>query len=403
MNRPRVVVTGMGGLCCLGGNAAEIWQAMRAGRCGIGHFDIPHMDELKTKLGGQILELPEHDFDKRKAMSLSRFGLLSALATREALRHARLDAAEHPDLRIGAVIGVGVYGGDAVEKGYRDLFLEGRHRADVLSVPRAMPSSAAAHASMLFGLRGPVFGVTSACSSANQALASALDLLRAGRADAVVAGGTDAPLVYGVMKGWEAMRVVAKTACRPFSADREGLIVGEGAASFVLETLEGAQRRGAPSWPSSPAPASPPTRPTSFRRRWRDRSPRSAIVSPMPDCHRAMSTTSTPTEPGRSPTTAPRPWRSAPCSAVMPNSLSVSSTKSMHAHCLGASGALEAIACVMAIREGVVPPTVNYTTPDPECDLDVTPNVARQRPVSVALSNSFAFGGANATLAFKAV
>lgn len=402
MTRPRVVVTGIGGLCCLGRNVDEIWQSMQAGRCGIGPLTIPDKDDLKTEIAGEIKELPPHEFDRRKLTSTGRIGLLAALAAAEALKQAGLSAEDRPPMRIGAVTGVGVYGGDAVEAAYRAIFLNHKKRTDIFTVPKAMPSTAAVHTSMIHGLTGPVFGVTSACSSSNHAFLSALDLLRAGRADAIVAGGSDAPLSYGVVKAWESMRILAKTGCRPFSADREGLVLGDGAGALVLETLESAQKRGAPILAEllgagMSADASDIVAPTL-------EGPVTAIRECLADSGLDISDIDYINAHGTA-TLGNDRTETAAIREVFgkhADGISVSSTKSMHAHCLGASGALEAIACINAIRDGVIPPTVNYTEPDPECDLDITPNEARKRDVSVAVSNSFAFGGANAVVAFRA-
>jgi nodulation protein E len=375
---------------------------MRRGVCGIGPLTIPDKHDLKTDIAGEIAELPEHDFDKRKIMSTGRFGLLAALAASEALGQAGLSGETRPDMCIGTVIGVGVYGGDGVEKAYRDIFWHGKKRTDIFTVPKAMPSSPAVHVSMIHGLKGPVFGVTSACASGNHAIATALDMLRLGRADAIVAGGADAPLSYGVVKAWEAMRILAKTGCRPFSADREGLVLGDGAGALVLETLESAERRGATILAElvgagMSADASDIVAPTL-------EGPVTAIRNCLADAGLDISEVDYINAHGTATMgndkTETRAIREV--FGAHADKLSVSSTKSMHAHCLGASSAIEALACIHAIRDGIVPPTVNYTEPDPECDLDVTPNVARERPVSVALSNAFAFGGANAVVAFKA-
>lgn len=401
MEKRRVVVTGMGGVCSLGRNSAEIWDAMRSGRCGIGELTIPDKDDLKVSIAGQIAELPEHSLDRRQLATMGRFGLLAVLAAGEALEQAGLGDRENRTGRIGAVIGTGVYGGDAVEESYRSVFREGKKRTDIFTVPKAMPASPSIQASMVHGLTGPVFGVSSACSSSNHAIAMALDMLRAGRADVMVAGGSEAPLSYGVLKAWESMRILAKTGCRPFSADREGLVLGDGSGVLVMETEEHAKRRGATilaevAGAGLSADAGDIVSPTV-------EGPSAAILDCLRDAGLAPADIAYINAHGTATSANDRVETQAirQVFGVHADKLSVSSTKSMHAHCLGASGGLEAIACVNAIRHGIVPPTVNYTGPDPDCDLDVTPNTARERQVDAALSNAFAFGGANAVIAFK--
>ncbi len=397
----RVVVTGMGGVSALGKNAPEIWQSMRAGKCGITPLDIPDKRDLKVAMAAQIEELPEHTLDRRQTVTMGRFALLATLAAGEALAQAGLDPSAANPERIGAVIGTGVYGGDAMETAYSAIFLEHKKRTEIFTVPKAMPSSPAVHVSMIHGLKGPVFGVTSACSSSNHAFSSALDLLRLGRADAMVVGGTDAPLSYGTMKAWESMRILAKGTCRPFSKDRDGLVLGDGAGVLVLERLDHAKKRGATilaelAGSGMSGDAGDIVAPTL-------EGPVSAIRACLADAGLNPEDVDYVNAHGTA-TAGNDKTETAAIRTVFgghADALSLSSTKSMHGHCLGASGALEAIACLGAIREGIVPPTVNYTEPDPECDLDVTPNVPRERTVNVVISNSFAFGGANAVLAFK--
>jgi nodulation protein E len=402
MSRTRIVVTGMGGICSLGRNAGEIWQAMQAGKCGIGPLTIPDKDDLKVGIAGEIAELPDHELDKRQLMTMGRFALLAVLSAGEALAQAGLSAGNRPGMNIGAIIGAGVYGGDAMEKAYRDVFRDGKKRAEIFTVPKAMPASPSVQTSMVHGLKGPVLGVTSACSSSNHAIATACDMLRLGRADAIVAGGAEAPLSYGVLKAWESMRILAKTGCRPFSADREGLVLGDGAGTIVLETAESAERRGATilaevAGSGLSADAGDIVSPSV-------EGPAAAMRACLSDAGLAPDDIDYINAHGTA-TQANDKIETEAIRSVFgshADRLSVSSTKSMHAHCLGASGALEAIACINAIRNDLVPPTVNYTEPDPECDLDVTPNEARKRDVSVVMSNAFAFGGANAVIAFKA-
>src|SRR5918994_2863924 len=403
MQRQRIVITGIGGLCSLGVSAPEIWDSMRAGRPGIGAITTAPLYELKVRIGAEIKSLPENDLDRKRTVTMDRFSLLAALAAGEAIRNAQLDVDEANTTRIGAVVGTGIYGADTAEVNYRAVLLEGRSRAEIFTVPKIMPGAPAGQVSMVYGLRGPVFGVTSACASSNHAFASAADQLRLGRADVMIAGGTDAPLVYGVLKGWEALRALARETCRPFSADRDGLVIGEGAGMAVLETWEHAMARGAPilaefAGAGMSGDATDIVAPTV-------EGPVSAMRACLADAGLTPEEIDYINAHGTG-TKANDQIETAAIRRVFgahADRLSVSSTKSMHAHCMGASGALEMIACVMAIREGVIPPTANYREPDPDCDLDVMPNVARQRKVRVAVSNGFAFGGTNAVVAFKAM
>lgn len=394
-----IVITGLGGVCSLGKDANEIWTSMKAGVCGITPLDIPTSVELKTAIAAQIKELPAHTIHRRHMATMSQFGLLAVLAANEALADAGLDASTIDPLRTGVVIGTGVYGGDVVDEAYRDVLIRGKKRTEIFAVPKAMPSSPAVHISMIHGLKGPVFGVTSACASANNAFASALDLLRAGRADVIVAGGTDAPLNFGVIKGWEGMRILAKTGCRPFSADREGLVLGDGAGVAIMERMSHAKARGATiiavvAGAGLGADAGDIVSPdvdgaTSAMRQCLADADLSPTDVDYINAHGTATMGNDKTE-----TQAIRALFGSHA-----DSLAVSSTKSMHGHCLGASGALELIACCGALREGILPPTINLTVPDPECDLDYVPGNARESRVRAVLSNSFAFGGSNAVIA----
>ncbi|MET3791997.1 beta-ketoacyl-[acyl-carrier-protein] synthase family protein [Aquamicrobium terrae] len=401
--RKRVVITGMGGLCGLGTDAATIWGEMRAGRPAIGPISNPAIHDVKVATGCEIRQLPEHGIDRKQLVAMDRFSLLAVIAAREAVRQAGLVIDETNTQRIGATVGVGVCGWEVIEENYRAILLEGKSRAGIFSVPRAMPGAPAGQVSMHLGLRGPVFGVTSACSSANHAIASAVDQIRLGRADVMLTGGSDAPMVWGILKGWEALRVLSPDTCRPFSADRQGLVLGEGAGMVVLESYEHASGRGADILAEIvgtglSGDASDIVAPTV-------EGPQGAMRACLADAGLEPQDIDYLNAHGTG-TKANDQIETAAIKRVFGEhayKLSVSSTKSMHAHCLGASGALELIACVMAIREGIVPPTANYREPDPDCDLDVTPNVARERKVRAAISNAFAFGGTNAVLAFKAV
>jgi nodulation protein E len=399
--RKRVVITGIGGICGLGTNAATIWEEMRAGRSAIGPIVNTALHDLKVRVGCEIKTLPDHGIDRKQLVSMDRFSLLATIAAREAMQQAGLTSNETNTYQMGAIVGVGVCGWEAIEENYRALLTEGRNRAGIFTVPKVMPGAAAGHVSMNLGLRGPVFGITSACSSSNHAIASAVDQIRLGRADVMVTGGTDAPLIWGILKGWEALRVLAPDTCRPFSADRQGLVLGEGAGMAVLESYEHAMARGATilaevAGAGLSADAADIVAPTV-------EGPESAMRACLADAGLNAEDVDYLNAHGTG-TKANDLIETAAIKRVFgghAQKLSISSTKSMHAHCLGASGALEMIACVMAIREGIVPPTANFREVDPGCDLDITPNVARERTVRAAISNGFAFGGTNAVLAFK--
>ncbi len=401
--RTRVVITGIGGICGLGTDATSIWNEMKAGRPAIGQVVSADLHQLKVQVGSEIKTLPEHGLERKRLVTLDRFSLLAIIAATEAMQQSGLIVGAENTYRIGTTVGVGVCGWETVEENYRALLLNGRSRADIFSVPKVMPGAAAGQISMQFGLRGPVFGVTSACASANHAIASAVDQIRLGRADVMLAGGSDAPLVWGIMKAWEALRVLSPDTCRPFSADRQGLVMGEGAGMAVLESYEHAMARGATilgeiAGVGISADASDIVAPTV-------EGPEAAMRFCLADAGFNPEDVDYLNAHGTG-TKANDQIETAAIKRAFGDhayKLSVSSTKSMHGHALGASGALEMIACIMAIRDGIVPPTANYREADPDCDLDITPNVAKERPVRTALSNAFAFGGTNAVLAFKAV
>jgi nodulation protein E len=281
------------------------------------------------------------------------------------------------------------------------LYQRGRGRVHPLTIPKVMANAGAGHISMEFGITGPAFTVSTACSSANHAIGQAFQMIRSGAAEAAITGGAEAPFSLGLLKAWEAMRVISPDTCRPFSKNRLGMILGEGAGMLVLEPLEAARSRGAKIYgevvgfgmsadahhltaPSAQGAAS------AMRRALSD-----AAIEPQQidyiNAHGTGTAANDPTE-----TRAIREVFGAHA-----DRLAVSSTKSMHGHGLGAAGALEAIATFLALREGFLPPTANYAEPDPECDLDYVPNESRPAQVEWALSNSFAFGGLNAVLAFR--
>ncbi|MCF6321953.1 MAG: beta-ketoacyl-[acyl-carrier-protein] synthase family protein [Rhizobiaceae bacterium] len=401
MSRQRVVITGLGGLCGLGSSAGEIWREMKNGTNGVTKITNETLQELKIKTAGQVAEIPDIGLESKATITMDRFSRLAVNAAHEAFSQAGRAVTQSNATRIGAVIGTAICGAEAIEEGYQMLLVKGKRRTSVFTVPRIMPGAPAGQVSMVLGLQGPVFGVTSACSSANHAFISAIDQLRCGRADVMLAGGTEAPLTYGSLRAWESLRVLTKDLCRPFSANRDGLVLGEGAGVAVLETLEHATARGAEilcelAGGGMSADAGDIVSPTL-------EGPVRAIKSCLADAQLNPQDVDYINAHG----TATRANDKTESDAIklvfaqQAYKIPVSSTKSMHAHCLGASGALEMIAGVNAIRENIVPPTINYDERDGECDLDYTPNQAKEHRIDVVISNSFAFGGTNAVIALK--
>jgi nodulation protein E len=397
----QIVVTGAGCVSALGHSVEAFWSALRDGRCGLGKLDESASSDLKVSMVGAIpAPDPRQMLDARRLPMMDRFSVLAIVAVKQALAQSGLPL-EHVGHRIGCVVGVGVAGGEAIEDMYRKIFLEGAKRANVFTVPRVMPSAPASQISMAYGIRGPVFTVSSACASSNHAVATTVWLLRNGVFDAAIVGGTEAPLTYGILKAWEALRVMAPDTCRPFDRHRKGLVLAEGAGMVVLERADHAKGRGAEilaqiAGVGMSADAADLVAPTL-------EGPAAAIRACLADANLSVDVIDYINTHGTG-TVANDITEIKVIKTVFGEDarrLSISSTKSMHGHALGASGSLELVAVIEAIRRGIVPPTINIEELDPECDLDVTPGYARERPIRAAVSNAFAFGGTNAVIAMK--
>ncbi|UJJ59079.1 beta-ketoacyl-[acyl-carrier-protein] synthase family protein [Rhodanobacter denitrificans] len=399
----RVVITGMGAISPLGVGAAALWQGLREGRSAIGPLRHPDAERLRVKVAAQVPESfdPAAHIDERTLPLLDRTSEFALHAAREAVAQSGVDFAGGLGLRTAVIVGTGVGGETTQDEQSRRLYAENAQRAHPLTIVRLMTNASASQISIAYGLHGPTYAVASACASANHAIIQAAQMIRYGMADAAVTGGTEACLTYGALRAWEAMRVVADDTCRPFSANRRGLVLGEGAGIFVLESLEHAQARGATilaelAGTGMSADASDIVMPsaegaaTAMRLALAE-----AELNPQDvDYINAHGTGTQAND-----VTETRAIRLA--FGAYADRLAVSSTKSMHGHALGASGALELVAAIGALRDSVVPPTANLDQVDPACDLDYVPNVAREMPVRAVLSNSFAFGGLNAVLALK--
>lgn len=395
----RVVITGQGAISSLGRSAPETMDAMREGRCGIGPLEFQDVERLSIRIGGQIRDYQATDhFERQEIVLFDRFTQFAMIAAREAIAQSGLDLSEELSNRSGVILGTAGGGLQTQDENYRSVYEEGKNRVHPFVVPRLMNNAAASHVSMAFDLRGPSYTVATACASSNHAIGQAFNMVRSGMADVMVTGGSESMLCFGGIKAWEGLRVMSKDGCRPFSATRNGMVQGEGAAVFVLEDRERAMARGATILAEISGFAMS--------------SDASDIVMPNQDgAMRAMRGALA--DAGISPDTvgyinAHGTGTAAndrtECAAVREvfgahaDKLMMSSTKSMHGHLIGGTGAVELLACVMALRDGVIAPTIGYEKPDPQCDIDVVPNVAREAEVGVAMSNAFAFGGLNAVL-----
>ena len=378
------------------------FEGLREGRSGIGPLDIQDVDRLSVKIGGFNHEFKaEGRFDRTDVNLFDRTTQMAVTAADEAMADSGLTLTEEQSFNTGVVIGTALCGMETIDAAYRTVFQDGKNRVHPFVVPRLMSNAGASQISMRHGLRGPSWTVSTACSSANHAIGQAFHMVRSGAATAMIAGGAEAPLVFGVIKAWEGLRVMSRDDCRPFSKNRSGMVQGEGAAVLVLEEYEAAQARGAKIWGEivgfgMSADASDIVTPSLGGA---SRAIRSALTDAQLDVGEVDYINAHGTATAANDKTECAAIRQVFGSAA--DDVAVSSTKSMHGHAIGAAGALEAAACMMAMTEGVIPPTINLDEPDPDCDLDVTPNEARQAPVNAAMSNSFAFGGLNAVLAFR--
>ena len=398
----RVAITGLGAICALGRTVSETAESLRAGRSGIGPIESADVSQLRFQNGAEVRGYTHQPyFQDRHADFIDRFAQFAVIAAREAVADAGIEWTQ--ELRETAAIITGsCVGGQSTEDiGFHEVYKLGHNRVHPLTIPKIMANAGASHISMEFGITGPGFTISTACSSSGHAIGQAFEMIRTGKTDLALTGGSEATFSFGILKAWEAMRVVSPDTCRPFSKDRRGMILGEGGAMLVLEPLEAAVARGARIHAEivgfgMSSDACHITQPSSdgavraMRVALRDAGLRPEQIGYI-NAHGTGTAANDKSE-------------AAAIRAVFgahADSLPVSSTKSMHGHLLGAAGALECLATVLALRDGELPPTANFSEYDPECDLDVIQNRARQRQVEWALSNSFAFGGLNAVLALR--
>jgi nodulation protein E len=397
------VITGQGAFNALGRTADDTLAAMREGRSGIGALDFQDVERLSIRIGGQVLGYdPVAYFSRQELTLFDKFTQFALLAAQEAIGQSGLEFDGELAEQSGVVLGTSGGGLGTQDENYRLVYQEGKNRVHPFVVPRLMNNAAASHVSMRHNLQGPSFTVSTACASSNHAMGQASGLIRSGLAKVVVTGGSESMLCFGGIKAWEGLRVMSKDGCRPFSADRNGMVQGEGAAVFVFEELEHARARGAEilaevrgfAMTSDASDIVTPNQKGAVRAM--RNAMRHAHVAPEDigyiNAHGTGTTANDKTE----------------CAAVREafgahaDALLISSTKSMHGHLIGGTGAVELLACIMALREGIIAPTINFDQPDPECDLDVVPNEARSQAVEAVMTNAFAFGGLNAVLVLSA-
>ena len=398
----RVAITGLGIVCALGNNVAECWKKAAAGETGIRPLLDGGSPPYKFQNGAEARDFRPLDyFTEKDLVFLERFALFATAAAREAIAQSGISFEAQLRDRCAVITGSSVGGQFSEEEGYRRLYRENNPRVGPLTIPRTMSNAGASRISLEFGINGPAYTISTACSSSNHAIGQAFWMIRGGQVEAAVAGGSEAVFAEGLLRAWEAMRVVSPDVCRPFSADRRGLSLGEGAGMLVLEEWESAKSRRIPilgeiigfgmssdahhlTQPCVSGPAKAMA--------W---ALRDAGIGPgevdYVNAHGTGTQANDATE-----TEAIRAVFGATA-----DSLLVSSTKSVHGHTLGAAGAIEAVLTTMALRHGLAPPTANFREFDPACNLDVVPNQARRADLAVALSNTFAFGGLNASLVLR--
>ena len=398
----RVVVTGLGTVSPVGPSTPSYWAALTAGQCGFGPPTMLAVERVNTKVVAEVKGfVPADHFDSRQISLLDRVSQFAVVAAREAIAQSGLSFRDGLGERTAAIVGSGIGGQSTQDESFKRIYGENAGRVNPLIIPRTMPNAPASQISMFFGIKGPTYAVSTACASATHSIGQAFHLVRSGAVTCAVAGGAEAQLTTGTVKAWEAMRILAPDTCRPFSRERKGMVLGEGAAILVLETLDHAAARGADILGEiigfgMSADAGDLTAPDP------DGMVR-AMAAALADASLPPEAVEHVNAHGTGTTTNDAAETSAlhKTFGARAARLAISSTKSMVGHALGAAGALEAVAAVMAVRDGIVPPTMNYLGPDPACDLDYVPNEMRRGPLRSALSNSFAFGGLNAVLAFR--
>ena len=408
--RRRVVITGIGMVTPLGNDPESSWQSLVGGESGAGPITAFDTSDYSVQFACELKDFdPTTWIERKQARRMDRFSQMALSAARMAEADSGIDVASAPD-RVGAAVATGIGGLGAFEDCFQNLLERGPDRTSPFAIIQIIPNMAAAWVSMELGTQGPLATETTACAASNMAIGDGLDAIRLGRADVMLCGGTEAPVTRVGIAGFSAMRALSqrnddpKRGSRPFDADRDGFVMGEAGAMLVLEDLEHAQARGAKIYAellgygvSSDATHVTEPDPTgenparAMRMAFAD-----AGIEPEQVEYVNAHGTSTPLgDPAET-----RVLKLA-LGEEHAHRTPVSSTKGATGHCLGAAGAVEAIFTIFAVSRGVLPPTINYETPDPLCDLDYIPNEARHKQIEIGVSNSFGFGGHNACVVFR--
>ena len=423
----KVVITGIGMLCATGNGKDAAWSGIKSGKCGIGRITAFDPSRCTCQVAGEVKDFEKYAIeggllDKRAARHMARFSQFAVAAAVEAWKDAGYTAEQKPDMdRVGVMMGVGIGGLEVTGENYKVLFDKGPDRVSPLAVPELIPNEAAGNISIALGTKGPAQVVATACASSTDALGFALDMIRAGRADVMVAGGSEAVITEFTVGGFMKMRALStqfnatpEKASRPFNADRDGFVMGEGAAVLILESEEHAKARGAKIYAELAG--------------YGATSDAYHITAPDPSGVGAVKAIEIALKDAGVTDKSTVDYINAHGTSTHLNDqmetkafkqvfgeegakkINISSTKSMHGHLLGGAGALEAAITALAIQEGFVPPTINYEKPDLEVDaakgevpldLNYTPNVGVKREIRVALSSSLGFGGHNGILVLK--
>ncbi|MDB5079182.1 MAG: beta-ketoacyl-acyl-carrier-protein synthase [Chloroflexi bacterium] len=407
----RVVITGMGMISPVGNSVEESWANLVAGKTGIGRITLFDTTGFDTQIGGEVKNFKPEEFgvDKKDARRMDRYAQFAVAASVEAIKSSNFKITDENRNRVGVVIGTGIGGIGVLSEQLKVLYEKGPSRVNPFLIPMMIPNMASGHVALKFGARGTNFCVVSACSTGAHAIGEGVEIIKRGEADVMIVGGSEAPLVPISVAGFNSMKALStnndepEKASRPFDAKRDGFVMGEGAGVVILEDLDHALERGAMIYAEVTGYGSTddanhivqPEEGGEGATRAMKLAMKQAGLTPRDiDYINAHGTSTKLNEDSET----------AAIKGAMGDlayEVSISSTKSMTGHLLGAAGAIEAIISVKSINEGIIPPTINYENPDPKCDLDVTPNQAKKKDVRNAMSNSFGFGGHNVSLIFS--